>query len=84
MKNAGDRKESYISSTNGTSDSSCSIESMEAANTELDAEPTAARVLIQADDSIEKGESAYTIIQLTGLGWAVLKMSTYSNNERGL
>lgn len=58
MKNAGDRKENYISSTNGTSDSSCSIESMEAANTEIDAEPTAARVLIQADDSVEKGENA--------------------------
>jgi hypothetical protein len=59
MKNASGSKESYNSSTNGTSDSSCSIESMETANNKkLETESAAATsVPIQADDRVEKGES---------------------------
>ena len=57
MKNAGSSKESYPSSTSGTSDSSCSMKSTEMADMELDAESAATRELIQADDREEKGES---------------------------
>ena len=57
MKNAGSSKESYPSSTSGTSDSSCFFKSTEMADMELDAESAATRELIQADDREEKGES---------------------------
>lgn len=60
MKNASGSKESYNSSTSGTSDSSCSIESMETANNKkLDIEPAATSVPIQADDRVDKGESIH-------------------------
>ena len=58
MKNASDSKESCrISSTDGTSGSSCSMVSMETATMRVDAESAAATVLLQADDSVEKGGS---------------------------
>ena len=58
MKNASDGKKNHIPSIDGTSNFSYSMVSMETPTMRVDAESAAAAtVLLQADDSLEKGGS---------------------------